>query len=232
MTRLESNRRRFAVVVVVAAALAAVLIGASQVSAEETRMGDPAPAVDSFFAGIEQHGVALGSPQAPVTLVEYADLQCPYCAHWSHETLPVLLHEYVEAGELRIVFQGLAFIGDDSDKALRTAIAAGHDDHLWDVVHALYARQGAENSGWVSDALVDEIAAGVPGLDGEQLLTTRWESSITVEMNRAAAAATRAGVQSTPAFQIGATGGRLELVEVSSLGPDGIRPAIEAVLAR
>jgi hypothetical protein len=39
-------------------------------------------------------------------------------------------------------------------------------------------------------------------------------------------------VQSTPAFQIGPTGGRLELVEVSSLGPDGIRPAIEAVLAR
>jgi hypothetical protein len=68
--------------------------------------------------------------------------------------------------------------------------------------------------------------------DGEQLLTTRWESSIVVEMNRAAAAATRAGVQSTPAFQIGPTGGRLELVAVSSLGPGGIRPAIEAALAR
>jgi protein-disulfide isomerase len=232
MARLESNRWRFAVVVVVAAALAAVLIGAGKVSAEETRTTEPTPAADSLFAGIEQRGVALGSPQAPVTLVEYADLQCPYCAHWSHETLPVLLHEYVETGRLRIVFHGLAFIGDDSDKALRTAIAAGQDDHLWDVVHGLYARQGAENSGWVSDALVGEIAAGVPGLDVEQLLATRWESSITVEMNRAAAAATRAGVQSTPAFQIGPTGGRLELVEVSSLGPDGIRPAIEAVLAR
>jgi protein-disulfide isomerase len=232
MTRLESNRRRFAVVVVVAAALAAVLIGASQVSAEETRTADPAPAVDSLFAGIEQQGVALGSPHAPVTLVEYADLQCPYCAQWSRETLPVVVGQYVDAGKLRIVFHGLAFIGDDSDKALRTAIAAGQKDHLWDVVHGLYTRQGAENSGWVSDALVGEIAAGVPGLDGEQLLTTRWERSITVEMNRAAAAATHAGVQSTPAFQIGPTGGRLELVEVSSLGPDGIRPAIEAVLAR
>jgi len=233
MTRLESNRWRFAVVVAVAAALAAVLVGASKFSDDETRTADPAPAVvNSLFAGIEQQGVALGSPEAPVTLVEYADLQCPYCAQWSRETLPVLVGQYVETGRLRIVFQGLAFIGDDSDKALRTAIAAGQNDHLWDVVHGLYARQGSENSGWVSDELVGEIAAGVPGLDGEQLLTARWESSITVEMNRVAAAATRAGVHSTPAFQIGPTGGRLELVEVSSLGPDGIRPAIEAVLAR
>jgi hypothetical protein len=38
-------------------------------------------------------------------------------------------------------------------------------------------------------------------------------------------------VHGTPAFQVGRTGGRLELVEVSSLGPGGIRPAIEAVLA-
>jgi protein-disulfide isomerase len=233
MTRLASNRWRFAVVVVVAAAFAALLIGASQVGAgDRAAEPAPAPAVDSLFAGIEQQGVALGSPQAPVTLVEYADLQCPYCAQWSRETLPVLVGEYVETGKLRIVFHGLAFIGEDSDKALRTAIAAGRDDHLWDVVHGLYARQGSENSGWVSDELVGEIAAGVPGLDGEQLLATRWESSIVVEMNRAAAAATRAGVHSTPAFQIGPTGGRLELVTVGSLGPDGIRPAIEAVLTR
>ena len=73
-------------------------------------------------------------------------------------------------GKLRIVFHGLAFIGPDSDKALRTAIAAGQENHLWDLVHGLYASQGAENAGWVTDELVGEIAAGVPALDGEKLL--------------------------------------------------------------
>ena len=73
-----------------------------------------------------------------------------------------------QSGKLRIVFNGLAFIGPDSDKALRTAIAAGQENHLWDVVHGLYARQGDENAGWVTDELVGEIAAGVPGLDGDE----------------------------------------------------------------
>ena len=169
MDRLQDDRWRFAGALVVAAILTAVLIGASQIGRRPTpRTTEPPPAVESLFAGIEQQGGALGSPEAPVTLVEYADLQCPYCAQWARETLPALVDEYVEAGKLRIVFQGLAFIGPDSDKALRTAIAAGQDDHLWDVVHGLYASQGAENAGWVTDGLVGEIASGVPGLDERQ----------------------------------------------------------------
>ena len=232
MDRLQDDRWRFAGALGVAAILTAVLIGASRIGAEtNARTTEPLLAAESIFSGIEQQGGALGSPEAPVTLVEYADLQCPYCAQWARETLPVLVDEYVEAGQLRIVFQGLAFIGPDSDKALRTAIAAGQDDHLWDLVHGLYASQGAENSGWVTDGLVGEIVSGVPALDGEKLLSARWDRAVDSELRRAAAAAERAGVHSTPAFQVGRTGGRLELVEVSSLGPDGIRPAIEAVLA-
>jgi protein-disulfide isomerase len=231
MTRFQGNHWHFAVVLGVAAALVAILIGASQVGSGAAKTPEPAQMSEPLFAGVEQHGVALGSPKAPVTLVEYADLQCPYCAQWSRQTLPVLVSEYVEAGKLRIVFHGLAFIGADSDKALRTALAAGRDNHLWEIVHGLYLRQGAENGGWVTDELVSDIAAGVPGLDGEKLLSARWESSLEAELKRATTAAARAGIHGTPAFQLGPTGGRLELVHVSSLGPDGIRPAIDAVLA-
>ena len=231
MAKLLRGRWHFAGVLGVVASLAAVLIGASQIGANDAETTVSPQPVESLFAGIEQQGTALGSADAPVTLVEYADLQCPYCAQWARETLPILVDEYVEAGKLRIVFHGLAFIGPDSDKALRTAVAAGRDDHLWDVVHGLYASQGAENSGWVTDGLVGEIVSGVPGLDGDKLLSTRWGSSVEPELRRAAAAAERAGVHGTPAFQLGPTGGRLELIDVSSLGPDGIRPAIDAVLA-
>ena len=167
-----------------------------------------------------------------MTLVEYADLQCPYCARWALDALPTLVDDYVRAGRLRIVFHGLAFIGPDSDKALRTAVAAGRANHFWDIVHGLYANQGAENAGWVTDDLVTGIAGGISGLDGEELLTARWDDSVDPELKRFAAAAKAAGVDGTPAFQVGPTGGRLERVEVASLGPEGIVPAIDAALAR
>ena len=96
--------------------------GRREPSRDRSSRATPEP---SLFAGIEQHGAALGSPKAPVTLVEYADLQCPYCAQWARDALPTLVEDYVKTGKLRIVFSGMAFIGADSDKALRTAIAAG-----------------------------------------------------------------------------------------------------------
>ncbi len=94
-----------------------------------------------------------------MTLVEYADLQCPYCAEWTLETLPVIVSDYVRTGRVRIVFRGLAFLGSDSELALRAVIAAGAQNRLWDLVDELYQRQGYENNGWVGEELP---AAGQP----------------------------------------------------------------------
>jgi protein-disulfide isomerase len=238
LSRLADRRLRLAAVLCAAAVLAGALVAASVIGARDEGTA-PAPAAapasesePSLFAGIEQQGAALGSPDAPVTLVEYADLQCPYCARWALDALPTLVDDYVRAGKLRIVFHGLAFLGPDSDKALRTAVAAGRTNHFWDIVHGLYANQGAENAGWVTDDLVTAIAGGIPGLDGEALLTARWDDSVEPDLKRFAAAAKAAGINGTPSFQLGPTGGRLERVEVESLGPEGIVPAIDAALTR
>ncbi len=242
MTRLSNPRVRYAAVLSAAAVLAAVLIGASQLGADGETAADVTTRVAgtttaaapeaSLFTGIEQRGAALGAAKAPVTLVEYADLQCPYCAEWARDALPTLVEDFVRPGKLRIVFRGLAFIGPDSDKALRAAVAAGANGHLWDVVHGLYLNQGHENSGWVTDELVRDIAAGVHGVDAEALTRASGSDAVASEIERAARAARAARVNGTPAFQVGPTGGRLELVQPNSLGPEGIIPAIEAVLAQ
>ncbi len=152
-----SSRRRLAVALVGALVLGGSLIAASRLGAEEAAAPKAEP-LPSLLDGIPQSGTALGSPKAPVTLVEYADLQCPYCAEWTHRAFPTLVDRYVRQGEVRIVFRGLAFLGPDSDRALRTAVAAGRENRLWHVVEGLYHRQGHENSGWVTEPLLDEIA--------------------------------------------------------------------------
>ena len=142
------------------AALLAALMVAASVLGSRGDSNAPAPAAnaagevaeaaetEALLRGIPQDGIALGSPNAPVTLVEYADLQCPYCAIWAREAFPAIVDEYVRPGHVRLVFRGLAFIGPESDTALRTALAAGAQGRLWNVVHLLYGNQGAENAGW------------------------------------------------------------------------------------
>jgi protein-disulfide isomerase len=181
-----------------------------------------------LFQGIPQRGTALGRADAPVTLAEYGDLQCPYCAAWAFDALPVLVQDYVRTGKLRIEFRGLTFIGPDSDRGLRAALAAGEQGKLWNVVDLLYRNQGHENSGWLTDETLRRVAASVDGLDGERMLAR--SDAMTPGVQEAQAFADASGINGTPAFEVGPTGGRLVRVQVSSLDADALRPAIEAAL--
>lgn len=221
------TRTQLLAVIASAAAIAAALVAASQLGARDAP--EAAPARAGLFTGIPQDGLTLGRDDAPVTLVEYADLQCPYCAQWSLQTLPVLVDRYVRPGDLRIVFRGLSFVGPDSETALRTAVAASREGRLWDVVHGLYGRQGPENAGWVSDDVLDEVAAEA-GLDGSALEQRRGESWVDSHLEASRALAEAAGVQGTPSFQVGRTGGPLELLRLQSLEPEAITPAIDVLL--
>ena len=93
-----------------AAVVAGVLIGASLLGARDNGGGgEPAAVaggadVEALLDGIPQSAAVLGEDDAPVTLVEYADLQCPFCAKWSLRAFPELVADYVRDGRLRIEF--------------------------------------------------------------------------------------------------------------------------------
>lgn len=181
---------------------------------------------EALLRGIPQEGIALGSPDAPVTLVEYADLQCPYCAQWAREAFPAIVDEYVRPGRVRIVFRGLAFIGPESEAALRTALAAGAQGRLWNLVHLLYRNQGAENGGWVTDDFLHRLGHQVRGLNPERAFAERRTPSVDRELAAAARAAEASGIAGTPSFEAGPTGGALVPV-----GRDEIRARLDALLA-
>jgi protein-disulfide isomerase len=153
-----------------AVAAAAALIGASTLFGRQSERPHATAARTALLAGIPQQGLALGSPNAPVTLVEFADLQCPYCAAFARDALPAIVDDYVRTGRVRMVFAGLAFVGVDSDTALRAVIAASLQQRGWDMLDALYRSQGAENTGWVTASLVRDLASKIPNLDVERML--------------------------------------------------------------
>lgn len=214
---------------------AAALITASLVASRANESNAPAkligaPETNALFDGIPQSGTALGRPDAPVTLAEYADLQCPYCAAWTQTALPELVQDYVRTGRLRIEFRGLAFLGPESELGLTAALAAGRQGRLWHVVDLLYRNQGAENSGWLTEHTLRRVGVSVPGLDTSRMLDERPQ--VDDEKEAAQAAATAAGITGTPSFEVGPTGGRLHRVAVSSLEAEALRPALDAALAK
>jgi protein-disulfide isomerase len=174
----------------------------------------------------------LGREDAPVTLVEYADIQCPHCAHFARDAFPHLVWDYVREGDLRIEFRGLAFMGDDSERALRAALAAGQQDRLWHVTELLFYAQEAPNTGWVTDDLLRSIGQAVPDLDVDRMFDDMNAQAVNERMEQDSQAAQQAQVPGTPYFEIGRTGEDLRPLEVTELTGDAFRPAIDELLDR
>jgi protein-disulfide isomerase len=188
----------------------------------------PTPVVD--LDRIPQDGTNLGSPKAKVTLIEYADLQCPACRSYALAVLPAIVERYVRPGRARTEFRGVVFLGPDSEKALRFVLAAGLQDRLWNLQEALYRHQGDENSGWVTDDLVRELAGEIPGLDVERMFEDADGAEVTSMLDEAAAQARAHQVPGTPTFFLQVGDAEPSFVH-AGVDPDKLVAALDDALA-
>ena len=111
------------------------------------------PRSRQLFGGIPQQGVTLGQPDAPATLIEFADLQCPFCAQYTTGALPTVIQDYVRTGRLKMQLRLLRFIGPDSERGAEVAAAATLQDKGWEFSDLFFRNQGQENSGYATDAV-------------------------------------------------------------------------------
>jgi protein-disulfide isomerase len=179
--------------------------------------------------GIAQRGNVLGSPTAPVRLVEYADPQCPFCAVYARDVLPTLVREYVRTGKVQLVFRGLAFLGPGSVTALRTAAAASSENKMWNVLELLFRNQGPENA-WVTDELLRSIVVAA-GADADRVVAERDGAAVGSMIDSWARTAQTGGVQGVPAFFVGRGGASLQRVAPRQLAVPEFRAALDAALA-
>lgn len=143
----------------------------------------------------------MGSPDAPITIIEYGDYQCPYCLQFWRETEPQIIEEYVNTGQVYFEFRAYPIIGPESYTAAEGAYCAGEQDKFWDFHDTLFTNWTGEN---VGDYTTDKLFLYAETL---QLDTAAFEQCMsegthkgTVEQDKANAEAD--GVYATPTLFI------------------------------
>jgi protein-disulfide isomerase len=221
---------RLAAAAVVAVAIAGCGGGDSPHRAAEKPLRGAA-SLDERFGGIRQDSGALGDPDAPFTLVEFADLQCPYCARFDREVLPAVIERFVRPGRLRIELRPVSFLGPDSSTGAAATVAAGFQDRMWQFADLWYHNQGAENSGYATPQFLGRVARGA-GLDFD-----RWQSESNsrrlvaiLQSNKRAAGTAR--VTGTPNFRLGRTGSVLTPFAQGPGAPRDFLPRLRRAMAQ
>ena len=215
-----------ALVGVIGIAVAVVLIvvfagsGSGSSSATATVLPD-ANVIARQFAGIPQKGNVLGKANAPVTMVEYIDLQCPVCRTFETEVMPPIIDRFVRTGKLRVEARPVAIIGSgvDSQRGRLGMIAAEQQDRGFNFAQLLYFNQGAEESGWLDDTMVASAARSIPGVNMKALLDATKSSAVGDRAQTYDQEAQADGLTGTPFVLVGKTGGRLTAVTPGSM-PD------------
>ncbi len=157
-------------------------------------------------ASVDTSGVvdmALGDPEAPVTIVEYSSFTCPHCATFNQGAFRQIMENYVDTGEVHYIKREVYF----DAYGLWAALVArcGGPERYHGVVDMLYENQrewaGSSDGGVVADNL--RRIGRRAGLDNEQLdacLADRDKATALMEVYRANAE--EYGIRSTPSFVI------------------------------
>jgi protein-disulfide isomerase len=202
----ERRQRRQRLVWLLGAAAAALIVVGIGIAISQSGGSDSSDAsadtaaVEKEFAGIPQDGAVLGRTDAPATLIEYGDLQCPACKAYATETLPDVLDRFVRPGRVKLELRLISIIGPESQLASETAAATSFQDRMWQFTDLFYRNQGIENSGYVDQQFLEDIANATPGLDTQRALDQASSPRAAALAARWVAQANRAGVDSTPSF--------------------------------
>lgn len=143
----------------------------------------------------------VGSKQAPVTVVEFTDYQCPFCRRFAHSTFPLLKRDYIDTGKVRWQVRDLPLsFHQDARKAAQAALCAGEQDRFWKMRDSLFrnsANLGGEHLQAYAAELKLDMQAFNACLDSRRYLQ---------DIDNDVAAARRMRITGTPTFVIGKSG--------------------------
>lgn len=180
------------------------------------RSAGQAPAADRIMKLPVVETYVLGSQDAPVTLVEFTDYQCPFCSRFHTDTYPQLKKDFIDTGKVRFISRDLPIsIHKQAFPAARAARCAGEQDKFWEMRHVL-----SSNPKNLSEAEIGQYARDL-GLASAQFQACQESNKYDTDIHRDEADARSIGISGTPAFLLGrsAHGDQFEGLHISGAQP-------------
>lgn len=189
--------------------LAGVLVAGAVVYTSSPKVSSPrgTAAVSESAGAVVTENLAdddpvLGNPEAPVTVVEFSDFQCPFCRRFYATTLPAIKEQYVKTGKVKFVYRDfpLTSIHDMAQKYAEGAECADEQGKFWVMHDKIFDEQEKQGSGTVFDYTAADVKrwAREIGLGGAQFDECLDSGKYSGEVEEDFADGQKAGVSGTP----------------------------------
>lgn len=147
----------------------------------------------------------MGSPDAPVKIIEFADFKCPQCKQFHMKIFPELKSEYIDTGKVQFTYINVSEIGPDSETAsyVGEAIFLRDPKAFWDYCQMVYKEQGSYQSVWATKSyLFEQISKNMKGISLEQLSKDVNSSSVSLAINLDNQLMKKANLKAVPAILV------------------------------
>lgn len=169
----------------------------NQPSAAIPSVPTPAPAPIVDMEELIDDDDVKGNPDAPVTIVEFSDFECPFCARFYSQTLPSIDEQYIETGKVKLVFRDFPLgFHENAQKAAEAAECAGEQDKYWEMHDKLF--EDGVSGGVVG---FKQYASDL-GLDTEKFDKCLDSGEMRGEIRKDSTDGQKAGISGTPGFII------------------------------
>lgn len=188
--------------------------GTANPTAAVPTQGDTAPVPEPSLGPVKvslDDDPVLGNPDAPVTIVEFSDYECPFCKRHYDQTHVQLKKNYIDSGKVKLVFRDLPLSFHDP-MATTEAIAAncakeqGGDQAYYKFHDTMFEKTTSNGSGLTKDQLY--TFAGEQGLNEANFKACVDSEKFKDEVAKDLADAGAAGATGTPSFVIGKSTGQ------------------------
>ena len=148
-----------------------------------------------------QGSTMLGNPNAEITIVEFGDYQCTFCYKFHDETMKKINQEYIKTANVNFIYKDFPLNGEQSILASEASYCAQKQNKFWEYHDTLYNNWGGENTGWITENILQEFARDV-GLNLDEFSQCLENSEFRQKVLDNEQFAREIGINATPSFLI------------------------------